>query len=168
MPTTLADSILVEVPAEVAWDFLSDPHRAHSVVAPSTVTLLSGSHDTVGSRYFVTTRVTGQTLDATHEVVRFEPPRLLETRITSQGTVSINLLQVEPVRDDACVVIMQGEIEWGGSFQALVSRVLTSLVGRKTFAESLGRLKRAIEEADPAAPRPVPSAHGEPHLGQEG
>ena len=166
MPRTIAGSVLIDVRTEEAWAFLSDPHRAHSLAAQSTVTPLSGSYDTVGSRYLVTTRVMGQTLDATHEIIRYEPPRLLETRITSQGTVSTNLVQVEPVRDDACVVVIQGEIEWGGSFQAIVSRIMTALVGRKTIAGYLDRLKRAIE--DDARNRSAVLADREPHLAEEG
>ena len=87
----------------------------------------------------MTTRAGGQVLDATHEIVRIEAPRLLETRTTSQGTVSISFLQVEPIRDDACVLIMQGEIDWGGSFMAVVSRILTGVFGRRTMATELER-----------------------------
>ena len=168
MPTSMADSVMVEVPAELAWAFVSDPRRVHAVVPHTTVSLLSGSFETVGSRYLVTTRAMGQTLDATHEIIRFEPPRLIETRTSSQGTVGASLMQVDPVRDDACVLVVQGEIEWGGSFTAFLSRILTGLAGRKTFAESLERLKRAIEaDGEGARDRHV-SAESEAHLGKEG
>ena len=168
MPTSMADSVVVDVPADVAWAFVSDPRRVHSVVPNTTVAILSGSFETVGSRYLVTTRAPGQTLDATHEIVRYEPPRLIETRTTSQGTVGRSLMQVEPVRDGACALIVQGEIEWGGTFTALVSRVVTALAGRKTFAESLERLKRAIE-SDAARVRVEPASRADPeaHLGEE-
>lgn len=160
MPTRLADSTQIDVPAEVAWAFLSEPPRFHAIQPNTSVQLLSGTFDTVGSRYLVTTKTAGHVIDATHEIIRIEPPRLLETRTTSQGTVGVSLLQVEPIRDDACVVIMQGEIEWGGSFMAVVSRVLTGVFGRRTFAAALQRMKEAIE-TDAA------SAGGEAHLAEE-
>ena len=167
MPTELADSVVVDVPADIAWAFVSDPRRVHAIVPQSTVRLLSGSFDAVGSRYLVTTRATGQTLDATHEIVRFERPRLIEERTTSQGTTSISLMQVEPIGEDRCVLIVQGQIEWGGSFMAVVSRVLNALLGRRTLAAYLDRMKRAIEsqarEGDDEA-----SADAQAHLAQEG
>jgi hypothetical protein len=107
MPSVMADSVVVDVPAAAAWAFVSDPGRVHALVPKTTVRLLSGTFDTVGSRYLVTTRVPGQTLDATHEIVRYEPPRLIETRTSSQGTVGMSLMQVEPLRDDACVLIVE-------------------------------------------------------------
>lgn len=166
MPTSMADSVVVRVPADVAWAFISDPRRVHSVVPNTSVSLLNGSFETVGSRYLVTTRATGQTLDATHEIVRFEPPRLIETRASSAGTVGTSMMQVEPVDDRSCVLIVQGEIEWGGSFTALISRILTGIAGRKTFADSLERLKQAIEAgADGRGATASPET--EAHLAEE-
>jgi len=166
MPTRLADSIVIEAPAEVAWAFVSDPPRLYASRPNTTVRLLNGAFDTAGSRYLVTTRAAGQVLDATHEIVRIEAPRLLETRTTSQGTVSISFLQVEPIRDDACVLIMQGQIDWGGSFMAVVSRVFTGVFGRRTMAAELERMKGAIEED--ARNRAAALADRAPHLAEEG
>ena len=167
MPTSIADTVVVDVPAEVAWRFVSDPRKVHAVVPNTTVELLSGAFDEVGGRYLVTTRATGQVLDATHEIVRYEPPRLIESRTTSQGTVGISLMQVEPVGEARCVLIVQGEIEWGGSFTAFVSRIFTGLLGRRTFAQSLTRLKTAIE-TDAARPSTEgPSSDAQSHLARE-
>jgi carbon monoxide dehydrogenase subunit G len=167
MPT-LTDSVVIEVPVEIAWAFVSDPRRVHSVVPNTTVALLTGSFDTVGSRYLVTTRAMGKTLDATHEIVRLETPRLIEERTTSEGTTSISLVQLEPVRDDACVLVVQGQIEYGGSFTAVFARILNAVFGRRTFAAYLDRLKRAIE-AEARADEAVPSGHDEAqaHLAEE-
>lgn len=145
MATTMADSVAIDVPQSVAWAFIADPRKIHGLQPNSSVRLLSGSFDTVGSRFLVTTRAWGRLMDATHEIVRFEPIRLLESRATSEGTAMVSLIQVEPVRDDACVLVIQSTIEWGGSFLALVSRVMTALAGRATFSAYLEQLKKAIE-----------------------
>jgi Polyketide cyclase / dehydrase and lipid transport len=142
---SLADSVQVDAPAAIAWAFVSDPQRMYGLQPNTTVRLLTGAWDRPGSRLLVTTRAMGQTLDATHELVRFEPPRMIETRTSSQGTVSISLLQVEPVRDDACVLVIQGETEWGGSFFAFVSRILTGVLGRRGLEGALRQMKEAIE-----------------------
>jgi hypothetical protein len=55
-------------------------------------------------------------------------------------------MQIEPVRDGACVLVVQGDMEWGGSFTAFVSRIATGLMGRRTFFEYLERVKQAIEQ----------------------
>jgi carbon monoxide dehydrogenase subunit G len=156
MATTMTDSVAIDVPPVVAWDFIADPEKFHGLMANSSVRLLSGTFDTVGSRFLVTTRAYGRFLDATHEIVRLEAPRVIETRITSEGTVMQSLVQVEPVREDACVLIVQSTIGWGGSFLALVSRVLNALIGRAIFSAFLERLKKRIE-ADHAG-RPFPTA----------
>ena len=144
--TTVADSVVIDVPADVAWRFVSDLRKLHAVVPNTDIRLLSGTFDTVGSRYLTTTQGWGQTIDATHEIVRLEAPRLIETRTTSQGSVSRSLMQIEPVRDGACVLVVQGDMEWGGSFTAFVSRIATGLMGRRTFFEYLERVKQAIEQ----------------------
>jgi hypothetical protein len=158
MASTMADSVVIDVPPAVAWAFISDPRKLHGLQPNSSVRLLSGSFDMAGSRFLVTTRAWGRLLDATHEIVRIEPTRLLETRVTSEGTVMESLIQVEPVRDDACVLVVQSTIEWGGSFTALVSRVTTAVAGRATFSAFLEQLKKAIE-ADRAGAE-LPTASG--------
>ena len=145
MGTTMADSVVIDVPQAAVWAFVTDPPKLHGLQPNTDVRLLSGTYDTVGSRYLVTTRAWRRTFDTTHEIVRFEPTRLIKTRATSEGTVMQSLLQIEALRDDACVLIMQGTTEWGGSFVALVSRVMTALAGRTVLSSYLDRLKRAIE-----------------------
>jgi carbon monoxide dehydrogenase subunit G len=166
MPTTMADSVVVDAPAAVVWAFVSSPVRVNELVPSTSVTLLSGSFDTVRSRYLVTTKAVGQTIDATHEIVRFEPPRLIEERTTSQGTTSISLVQVEPIGKDRCVLVVQGQIEWGGSSMAMVSRLLNALFGRRTFASYLDGLKRAIE-SEVHGREDGTSADAEPHLSEK-
>jgi carbon monoxide dehydrogenase subunit G len=167
MASVMADSIAIDVPAEFAWQFLADPRRVQPVVSggQTTVRLLSGSFEAVGSRYLVTTRAGGQVIDATHEITRLEPPRVLATRITSQGSVATSLLQVEPVGPGRCVVIMQGEVEWGGSFWMLVARVVSALFGRATLRRALGQLRTTIEMEHR---RSVGLLQPDAHLGEEG
>jgi len=141
----MADSVDIGVPAAAAWAFITDPSKLHELQMGGDVRLLSGTFDTVGSRYLVTTRVYGRLMDATHEIVRFEAPRVLATRVTSEGTVMETLLQVEPIRDDACVLIVQSTTEWGGSGMAFISRVMTALAGRSAFSAYLEKLRNAIE-----------------------
>lgn len=153
MAKPMTGRVTIAVPAAEAWAFVSDPLKVHALAPNSSVRLISGAFDKPGSRYLVTTRATGQTLDATHEIVRYEPPHLIEERTTSHGTVSRSLIQLESVADSTCVLIVQGEIEWGASFTALVGRVMTAIFGRRTFEEYLERIKEAIEAGVGASSR---------------
>ena len=60
MASTMGDSVNVDVPPADAWAFITDPPKLHALQMNGTVRLLSGTFDTVASRYLVTTRVYGR------------------------------------------------------------------------------------------------------------
>jgi hypothetical protein len=137
---------MVDAPADRAWAFVADPVAVQWLQAVDSQ-VIAGRVVLDAGLPIPCHHARRMAVDATHEIIRIEPPRLLETRITSQGTVTRSMVQVEAVGDAACVIIVQGETEWGGSLMAVVSRILTGIAGRSTFHGYLERMKSAIETA---------------------
>ena len=167
MTTRLSNSVIVKAPAAAAWAFVSDPRRMAQVQGNSSVRLLNGAWDEVGSRYLVTTKAGWQTADVLFEIVRFEDGRLMETRMdASQGTMR-SLAQVEPLPDGRCVVIFQGETEWYSGIGTWIPWLMTMLFARQTMRGLMDQMRDLIE-ADAVVPdsSPGPDA-AESHLGEE-
>lgn len=151
------DAIEIDAPAERAFDFAADPRNLPRIDPSASIRLLSGGWTEVGSRHHVTNRRGRSTIDSVHEITRYEPPQLVEERITSRTTVMVVQTEIRPIGQERSVVIVRGETEWGGSLVELVSRLIEPLTGPPMRRRALARLKEAIE--DPGAASPDPEAH---------
>ncbi len=141
---------------------VSDPRHIPRIDPSASVRLLSGGWTDVGSRHHVTNRYGGSTVDSVHEITRYEQPVLVEERMTTRGSVMTVLVEVGAVGADRSVLVMRGDIEWGGSFAEFAGRLLQPLLGPPQRRRELRRLNAAIESWNGSTPEP------EPHLGQEG
>ena len=159
--TRFEDAIEIDAPAERAFELAADPRHLSRIDPSTRVRLLSGGWTDVGSRHHVTRRLGGVDVDSVHELMRYEPPRLVEERVTTRGSVMTAQLEVRATGPDRCVLVVRGEIAWGGSFTEAVSRLLHPLTGPPMRRRALRRIKAAAEARDPSAP------DVEAHLGKE-
>ena len=146
--STFEDAIDIDAPAERTFELTANPRYLPLTDPTASVRLLAGDWTTIGSRHHVTNRYGRSLIDSVHEITRFEPPHIVEERITSRGTVMIATSEVRPIDTERSVLIVRGRIEWGGSFFELVSRLLFPLTGPPSRRKALGRMKAAIESAD--------------------
>jgi hypothetical protein len=146
--STFEDAIEIDAPAERTFELVADPRHLSLIDPTASVRLLAGDWTTIGSRHHVTNRYGRSLIDSVHEITRFEPPCLVEKRITSRGTVMVARSEVRPIGTDRSVLIVRGRIEWGGSFLDLVSRLLFPLTGPPSRRKALRRIKTAIESVD--------------------
>lgn len=100
------------------------------------------------SRHHVTTKVGGRLIDAVHEITRFDPPRLIEERITSGDRVVVASDEVRPLGEDRCVLTVRLEIEWGGGLMDMLSRLAFRL-GERSRRNVLERIREVAESSDP-------------------
>lgn len=156
------DIIEIDAPVERTFELAADPRHLPLIDPTATVRLLSGEWTSVGSRHHVTNRVGGSLIDSVHEITRFEPPRILEERITTRGTTMVARSEVRPMGQDRAVLVVRGEIEWGGSFLEFVVRILSPLTGPPARRRALRRIKAVVEKTDLSADGAVA------HLGEEG
>jgi hypothetical protein len=165
--TRLERSIELNVPADVAWMFVSDPRRAQPALTDdqASVTLLSGSYEAVGGRYLVTTAAGDGTIEAEYEITRYDPPEQLDTTVTSRGTVARSRIRVDRIDQDRCRLTMSGEMEWGRSVSHLFGRIVNALWGGVLLRHSLERLGAAITIS---LVRDGGSGRPEAHLGEKG
>ena len=160
--STFEDAIEIDAPAERTFELTANPRHLPHIDPTATVRLLSGEWTEVGSRHHVTNRVGGADIDSVHEITRFEPPYVVEERITARGTTMTATSEIRPIGHDRSILIVSGQIEWGGSFLELVSRLLSPLAGPPSRRKALRRIKAVVEAADL-------SVDGvEAHLGEEG
>jgi Polyketide cyclase / dehydrase and lipid transport len=156
------EAIEIAAPAARVFDMAADPRNLPRIDPRTSVELLSGAWTRPGSRHHVTHRRGGSIVDEVHEVIRYEPPRLAEERSTTRGTIVTARMEVRPMGPDRCVLVLTGEIDWGGSFVELVARLLHPLTGPPGRRRALERIRDAVDEAERSSPDP------ESHLGEEG
>jgi hypothetical protein len=158
--TRFERTIELDVPAEDAWAFVSDPHRSVSAITAgqASVRLLAGTFDTVGSRYVITVLAGSTTSETEHEITRYAPPRTLETLATTRGTVARTSTRIEPVGPDRCRLTLMGEMRWGWSLPHVLGRFVNTIFGGVFLRHALTRLGAAITEA---------SAQGAASVGSE-
>jgi uncharacterized protein YndB with AHSA1/START domain len=160
--TRFEDAIEIDAPADRVFELAADPRHLPRIDPSTRVRLLSGGWTEVGSRHHVTSRFGGADVDAVHEITRYEPPRVIEERVTTRGSVMTAQLEVRATAIDRCVLVVHGEIAWGGSFSEAVSRLLHPLTGPPMRRKALRRIKVAAEAPDPS------TADAEAHLREEG
>jgi hypothetical protein len=143
------DSIEIDAPAERSFEIAANPQLLPRIDPSASVRLISGDNWTdVGSRHHVTNRYPGGMVDSVHEITRYEPPHLVEERVTQWTSVMFGQTEVRSLGPDRSVLIIRGEIEWGSSLTELVSRFLEPLIAPARLRRSLRRAKAAIEAAD--------------------
>ncbi len=148
------EAIEVEAPPDRAFAVVSDPRHIPRIDPSATVRLLSGGWTDLGARHHVTNRYGGSTIDSVHEITRYEPPVLVEERITTRGSVMTVLLEVRAFRAGRSALVMRGEIDWGGSFTEVLGRVLQPILGPVQRRRELSLLKAAIESWDGSVAEP--------------
>ena len=156
------EAIEVDAPAALTFELAANPRHLPRIDPSVSVRLLSGGWTDVGSRHHVTRRFMGGTIDSVDEIIRYDPPRLAEERVTQGSSVMVGQIEVRPIGRDRSVLIIRGEIEWGGSFKELVSRLLYPLAGPPTRRRDIRRMKAVVEATDPSL------LEAETHLGEEG
>jgi hypothetical protein len=155
------EAVEIDAPASRTFAVVSDPRLIPRIDPSASVRLLSGGWTDVGSRHHVTNRYGGSTIDSVHEITRYERPVLMEERITTRGSLMTVLVEVRAVGADRSVLIMRGDIAWGGSFTEVVGRLLQPMIGPPQRRRELRRLKAAIESWNGS------TSERQPHLGKE-
>ena len=159
--STFEDAIGIDAPVERTFELVANPRHLPLLDPTANVRLLSEDWTAVGSRHHVTNRVSGTVIDSVHEITRFEPPHVVEERITARGTTVVAMSEIRPIGHDRSTLVVRGQIEWGGSFLELVSRLLSPLAGPPSRRKALLSIKAVVESTDPS----VDGAAG--HLGEE-
>jgi uncharacterized protein YndB with AHSA1/START domain len=133
--TTVETSVVINRPTDEIFTFVVDPNNTAQWAGP-VVEARQTSEGPVGLGT-TSTRVTqflGRTMEATYEIIEYEPNSYYKDKMTS-GPVPINgRISFEPV-DDGTKVTIQGEIEAAGFFK-LAEPILSRMARRQTETDA--------------------------------
>jgi hypothetical protein len=99
----------------------------------------------LGSRAIQVVDMAGRHWELESEIVRYEPPRELEARLTHRGFDSVAAYRLEPAGDRTRVTATM-DTQYKQTFARLLAGVVTRQAQRKLEAD-LNRLKQVVEGA---------------------
>lgn len=137
--------VFIAAPAEEVWSLISDLERGPEwSLVTLECRLTSPSPPGLGSTYrsvskFVASRVTTE-----HEIVEWEPPRRMVSKVTKGGESTFTQL-CEP-EGEGTVLAMINEFSLPGAVPGFVAEQLTEQVA-STLAHELARIKEVVERS---------------------
>jgi uncharacterized membrane protein len=144
MPVAQSEVFIAASPEEV-WSVVSDLERGPEwSLVTLECNLTSGSPPGLGSTYrsvskFVTSRVTTE-----HEIVEWEPPRRMVSKVTKGGESTFT--QLCEAEGEGTVLTMIDEFSLPGAVPGFVAEKLIGQV-TNTLAGELARIKEVVEQS---------------------
>jgi len=144
MPVAQSDVFIAAPPKEV-WSLISDLERGPEwSMVTLECKLTFGGPPRLGSTYrsvskFVASRVTTE-----HEVVEWEPPRRMVSKVTKGGESTFT--QLCKPQGDGTVLTMINEFSLPGAVPGFVAEKLAEQV-TSTLADELARIKEVVEQS---------------------
>jgi uncharacterized membrane protein len=143
----LKESIVISAPAELVWDYLTDPRNyLHFMSGVTRWEVTSEETSGLGARYRMLMRVGSAEVGGLIEVVEFDPPRdMAWTSVT--GIDQRGRWRIRPLPDGRSRVELRYAygVAGGGVFGWISEKVAAPTL-RRHIRRTLHQLKRQIEQ----------------------
>lgn|SRR5690606_15774251 len=143
----------IAAPAERVWDVVTDWPRQGAWMPATTVRVLPGPRQGVGTRVEAVTAVGPLRVVDPMEVVEWRPPRRCVTRHDGAVLRGLGTFAVEPSPTGGCRVTWEEDLDPGVSWPTRLVAACAIALSRPFFVWALRRLDRLCTREEPARRR---------------
>jgi Polyketide cyclase / dehydrase and lipid transport len=137
----------IDAPAERVWALVVDWERQSEWIPATTVRVLQGPHEGVGTRLEATTGAGPLRLADPMEVVEWDPPWLCVMRHEGRLLRGVGIFRTRPAAVGRCVFTWEEQLDPPGGRMGRLAAVVVGRLATPFFAFALRRLARLATRA---------------------